>query len=215
MKTTVAIYLAGTIKKAHESPDETYWTNEDMQFLRQRLNHYELSFLNPALRTDDLSNQFSVFGRDMLQVFSSDIVFVDARNRRGLGVGAEMMWAKLNRIPVITLAPKDSHYNKSKTSLLDVEVENWIHPFVESLSDAIVEDLAEGAEWIQKLKSQDSIEVKGVDYIASAMRYYASNQLHNDQPMQSLREQNDDLNQRIKNICMDLPLDPDCYLIKS
>lgn len=106
MKSKIAIYLAGSIKKGHEKSDESYWTEEDKIFLKKHLNHYEVSFLNPAFRTDDLSHQRSVFGRDMLQVFSSNIVFVDARDRRGLGVGAEMMWAKVNAIPVVTWAPK-------------------------------------------------------------------------------------------------------------
>lgn len=140
MDTKISIYLAGSIKKGHEKADESFWTDQDMLFLKKSLGEFDVSFLNPAFRSDNLSDQRSVFGRDMTQVFCSDVVFVDARDRRGLGVGAEMMWAKSHKIPVVTLAPKDSHYNKSKTTLLDVAVEDWVHPFVESLSDAIVEN---------------------------------------------------------------------------
>src|SRR5690348_7658831 len=100
MKSKIAIYLAGSIKKGHEKSDESFWTEEDMDFLKKQIAPHEISFLNPAFRTDNLSDQRSVFGRDMVQVFSSNIVFVDARARRGLGVGAEMMWAKVNKIPV-------------------------------------------------------------------------------------------------------------------
>lgn len=66
----------------------------------------------------------------MLQVFSSNIVFVDARDRRGLGVGAEMMWAKVNKIPVVTWAPRNSHYHKDQTTILGVTVANFIHPLI-------------------------------------------------------------------------------------
>lgn len=103
MKQKVAIYLAGSIKKGHEKSDESYWTDENMFSIKNNLEKFDVSFLNPAFRTDDLSDQVSVFGRDILQVFSSHIVFVDARDRRGLGVGAEMMWAKMNKIPVVTM----------------------------------------------------------------------------------------------------------------
>lgn len=127
MDAKISIYLAGSIKKGHERADESFWTDADISFLRKDLSAYEVSFLNPAFRSDDLSDQRSVFGRDMTQVFCSDVVFVDARNRRGLGVGAEMMWAKFHKIPVITLAPVDSHYNKRKTTLLGIAVENWVH----------------------------------------------------------------------------------------
>ena len=97
----ISIYLAGNIQKDHENKSQIYWTEEDRDFLRNELAPKNISFLNPALRTDDLSDQLSVFGRDMTQVYCSDLVFVDARERRGLGVGAEMMWAKMNRIPLL------------------------------------------------------------------------------------------------------------------
>lgn len=197
MKTNISIYLAGSIKKDHEKADETFWTNDDMAFLKNELPEFNLSFLNPAFRSDDLSDQRSVFGRDMTQVFCSDIVFVDARDRRGLGVGAEMMWAKFHKIPIVTLAPKDSHYNKSKTTLLDVAVENWIHPFVESLSDAIVENLSDGAVWIRRFASDTVLQVKDVEYIQSTMQYYRDSQLPHDEPMNILIGANQKLHDRI------------------
>lgn len=197
MKTKISIYLAGSIKKDHEKADESYWSDDDMHFLRKSLPEYEVSFLNPAFRSDNLSDQRSVFGRDMTQVFCSDVVFVDARDRRGLGVGAEMMWAKLHRIPLVILAPKDTHYNKSKTMLLDVPVEDWVHPFVESLGDAIVENLVEGAAWIKKFVNSSDHKIKDVEYIQSAMQYYLDNQLSQDEPMIALIMNNEKLQKRI------------------
>lgn len=200
MNNKIAIYLAGSIKKGHERADESFWTEEDMLLLKKSLADYEISFLNPAFRSDNLSDQRSVFGRDMTQVFCSDIVFVDARDRRGLGVGAEMMWAKFHQIPIVTLAPKDSHYNKSKTMLLGVAVENWVHPFVESLSDAIVANLDEGAMWIRRFVEGSAPEIRGVAYIEAAMRYYRESQLAQDEPMKKLLEANRKLYSRVTNL---------------
>lgn len=197
MSTKISIYLAGSIKKDHEREDELFWTDADMVFLRKALPEYEISFLNPAFRSDDLSDQRSVFGRDMTQVFCSDVVFVDARNRRGLGVGAEMMWAKFHKIPIVTLAPIDSHYNKSKTTLLDVAVENWVHPFIESLSDAVVRNLSDGAAWVRKFVSAFAPKVKDVEWIQSAMEHYRDNQLPHDKPMKALITANQKLHRRI------------------
>lgn len=180
----IAIYLAGSIAKGHES-NSSFWTEGDMALLEKELNDFAISFLNPAFRTDDLSDQLSVFGRDMLQVFSSHVVFVDARGRRGLGVGAEMMWAKVNCIPVVTWAPKNTHYHQEKASVLGIAVDNYIHPFVESLSDKIVEDLVEGARWIRSAMSRDAA-IKGVESISLAMEHYKESQLPRDQPMQEL-----------------------------
>lgn len=198
MKTKIAIYLAGSIKKGHEKNGETYWTDEDMDFLRKSLSSYELLFLNPAFRTDDLSDEHSIFGRDMLQVFSSDIVFADVRDRRGLGVGAEMMWAKVHKIPVITWAPKESHYRKSATSILGVPVNNFVHPFVAGLSDKIADNLTEAAAWIHTIISDPSLPIKGLDNIKSAIQYYKEQQLSQDEPMCKLMEACSRLQQRIK-----------------
>jgi hypothetical protein len=198
MKKKIAIYLAGSIKKGHENSNDSYWTDADMAFLKNSLSSYDVSFLNPAFRSDDLSDQHSVFGRDMLQVFCSDIVFVDARDRRGLGVGAEMMWAKLHKLPVISLAPKNSHYHKHDTTLLGVPVKDWIHPFVESLSDAIVENLHEGMASIESFLSDSSLPIKDIAYIESAMHHYRATQFHSDAPMKTLIDNSPELELRVK-----------------
>ena len=182
----IGIYLAGSIKKGHENSQESFWTEEDMDCLRKNFRECEVIFLNPAFRMDDLADQHFVFGRDMTQVFCSHIVFVDARDRRGLGVGAEMMWAKMNHIPVVTWSPKNSHYNKEKTTILGVEVNDFIHPFVYGLSDKVVETLEEGVLWIEKMLSDPSIEIKDIKHIHASMEYYQKNQLPIDLPMREI-----------------------------
>lgn len=182
----VAIYLAGSIKKGHENNDGSYWTDDHMNELREILAPVTVSFLNPCFRKDDLTDQHSVFGRDMLQVFCSDLVFVDARDRRGLGVGAEMMWAKVNNIPVMTWAPLGTHYHLENTSVLDCPIEKFVHPFVQALSDQIVESLPEAASWILSELIPKRIQVKGVEHMTTAMRHYRQTQFHLDTPMQEL-----------------------------
>lgn len=197
MKPRIALYLAGSIKKDHEV-NPSFWSEQDIHLLKTSLPRYDVALLNPAFRTDDLSDSTSVFGRDMLQVFSSNVVFVDARDRRGLGVGAEMMWAKLNNIPVVTWAPKNSHYNKSHAKLLDVSIDNYIHPFVWALSDQIVDTLPEGAAWIENyISNPSSVKVKGIDHISSTMEYYKAKQLSQDEPMKKLLCLEDELTKRM------------------
>lgn len=185
MKKTLSIYLAGKIQKGHEKSDESYWTEADLDVLRKALPAFDLVFLNPAHRTDDLSDSFSIFGRDMLQVFLSDLVFVDARDRRGLGVGAEMMWAKSHAIPVLTLAPKNTHYHMSDALLLGVPIKNYIHPFVACLSDQVVGSLAEGAQWMQTF-FQEKQPVKDFAMIRQSIQHYLDTQYPCDVPMQEV-----------------------------
>lgn len=193
----LAIYLAGTIKKGHENSNETHWGDREINALKEALHPYEVSFLNPAFRSDNLSDPHSVFGRDMLQVFSSHVIFVDARDRRGLGVGAEMMWGKVNRIPVVTWAPKNTHYHMSKAVLLGKPVEDYIHPFVYALSDVVVETLEEGAKWIKKIKEHS---IKGPECMHAAMQYYKDSQLSQDRPMQDLMINCDELKTRVHTL---------------
>lgn len=183
-----AIYLAGSIQKGSGPSNELFWTATEMEELRASLPSLELSFLNPALRMDDLSLQMAVFGRDMLMVYCSDFVLVDVRQKRGLGVGAEMMWAKMNKIPVISYAPQESHHRKSKASILKTEVDDWIHPFVECLSDHIAASLADAAEWIQKHIHGETNPVKDAEFIRQAMALYRSTQYERDLPMRELIE---------------------------
>lgn len=97
-----------------------------------------------------------------------------------------MMWAKCNQIPVITLAPKGSHYHKSETTLLDVPIKDWIHPFVESLSDKVVGSLEEASFWIERFVIDPSLKVKDRTFIEEAMHYYQKTQLAQDIPMKNL-----------------------------
>ena len=181
--------MAGSIQKDHEQSNE-FWTNEHLLELQKHLEPARVSFLNPAFRTDDLSDQKSVFGRDMLQVFSADVVLVDARLKRGLGVGAEMMWAKFHNIPVVSWAPKESHYNKTHAVILGVPVEHFVHPFVESLSDYIAETLLDAACYIQQVVNSPKNPCKGVTFIHEAMNHFIESGLASDLPMQEILSSN-------------------------
>ncbi len=63
----LSIYFAGTIQKNHETL-ESRWTQEDFESLQMQLRPHSLLFLNHAQRSDNLSDQESVFGRDIAKV---------------------------------------------------------------------------------------------------------------------------------------------------
>jgi len=196
----IAIYLAGNIQKGHEKESQIFWTQADKDHLSAGLSPINISFLNPALRADDLSDQLSVFGRDMTQVYCCDAVFVDARERRGLGVGAEMMWAKMHDIPIITYAPKNSHYRKEEVHLLGQTVNDWVHPFVECLSDEIVEDLDQAIVWLKRFCSGELTDIKGYTFIKEAMQHYKEVRFMSDLPMKDLADNNAVLQSKINGI---------------
>lgn len=195
----LAIYFAGTVQKDHEVM-ESRWTQEDFQILEKTLAPQKLALLNPSLRNDDLCDQKSVFGRDMSQVFMADIVFVDARHRRGLGVGAEMMWAKFHAKPVIVLAPNETHYRKATTEILGIKINEYVHPFVQNLSDKIVSSVEEGAEWIQLYLEGATGMIKDLTTIYEAMRHYQHTQYNHDHPMREIVESCNGLEKAFKEI---------------
>ena len=112
----IKIYLSGSIKKGNNDMNKkSYWSDKDIDILKKNLSSkYNVIILNPAEREDDLSDFESVMGRDYFQVYISDIVLVDARDKKGIGVGSEMTFAKENSIPVISIAPINSQYNPIK-----------------------------------------------------------------------------------------------------
>lgn len=185
---TVTAYLAGGVPKGHETDISYLWTSDHQRYLAEKIDPLSICFLNPIDRKDDLSDELSVFGRDMFQVLSSDIILVDLRQKRGLGVGAEMMIAKQRHKAVIWWLPKESHYRKSDASILGFPIRGYVHPFVESLTDVICSDLDEVAQAIQDY-AENKLTIKNPDIIDQAIRHYLKTQYPKDEPMSNLIEE--------------------------
>jgi hypothetical protein len=45
MTKKIGIYLAGSIKKGHENPLESFWTENDIALIRDSFQKYEVVFL--------------------------------------------------------------------------------------------------------------------------------------------------------------------------
>ena len=84
--------------------------------------------------------------------------------------------------------------------LLGVRVENWVHPFVESLSDGIVSNLEQAVVWIDALMKGKLKDIKGPEFIKVAMQHYKHMQYENDHPMNKLAANNGILKARIEGI---------------
>lgn len=139
---TFRIYLCGSVKKGNEddrSPKH-FWTEDDENTIRENLG-INIALLNPSKTDIDRSDYFLNFGCDLHLVQTSDLIFADLRNERGIGVGAELMYARQAQIPVISWLPHDSHYRRDLSNVFGEDLKGWIHPFAFSLSDYIEESL--------------------------------------------------------------------------
>ncbi|PSJ36628.1 methyltransferase domain-containing protein [Allosphingosinicella deserti] len=151
--TPLRIYLSGSIRKGAgdpRSPDH-FWTPDDEEFIRADVG-VPVELLNPA-KTDIRRQDFALnFGCDLHLVSISDVVLVDARKEKGIGVGAEMMFAAQRGIPIITWAPEDTHYRRRKVAdVFGEDLTDWTHPFVFGLSDHVVDELAQATALIRAL----------------------------------------------------------------
>lgn len=144
MRSVVRVYLSGSIKKGdgdNRSPDH-FWTEVDEAALHAGVAGVELHLLNPAKTPIQRSDVRANFGCDLFLVQQSDVVVVDARREKGIGIGAEMMFAANASIPVITWAPPNTHYRRDFVpNVFGEDLRDWTHPFIWGLSDYVVDYL--------------------------------------------------------------------------
>lgn len=194
------IYLSGSIKKSNDYGTTDHWTEEDKAKISQALDPVSVQFLDPNIRTDSLADSFATFGRDMLQVFASDLVLVDARDKRGIGVGAEMAFAKMRKIPVISLTPPESYYKRTNVVILDQELDTWVHPFVFSLSDFLAATIEEAGVWIKSMLLTNKATIRGPECFNAGISHYLDTQLKNESAMHHLILQEQQLLEKLNRL---------------
>ncbi|BEV11918.1 hypothetical protein ATDW_24140 [Asticcacaulis sp. DW145] len=137
------IYLSGSIQKGDSDPrpHSYFWTREDEIFLEENIRS-DIKLLNPAKTPIRRNNFYLNYGCDLYLVKIADVVLVDLRRSKGIGVGAELMFASMHSIPVIAWLPDDSEYKKDVVRNVSGEdLYDWVHPFAYGLCDKHVSDL--------------------------------------------------------------------------
>ncbi|MCI5168649.1 MAG: hypothetical protein D3903_21775 [Candidatus Electrothrix sp. GM3_4] len=166
-----------------------------MDSLSASLAPIEPVFLNPGIRgkKDDVADGLSTFGHDLFQVYCSDVVLVDARDRRGIGIGIEMALAKNYNLPILALTERNTYYHKDRLEYLGQVVEPFIHPFIESLSDSVVFTTDEAASWIKDfLDKKITKPIINKNIFTDGMKHYLYNNLKNDPFMHDIVKNNSD-----------------------
>lgn len=148
------IFLSGSVQKQFKelNTGKTYWETEDEDYLKNSLD-FPVLLLNPNTITINRNDAEGRFKEDLKMVLDSDLVMVDAKDKKGIGIGSEMIFAKMYKIPVYTICPSDSHYRKNIS-----DRQEWIHPFVYELSDKIFESREEMVSYLNKLYKMGKIQ---------------------------------------------------------
>src|SRR3989344_8937569 len=148
-KEFMKIYLAGSVPKGAEEEQEfVNWRLKYKQVLEKFL---DAEFIMPDSGEMDESDFLLIVGKDSRSIKTSDLVIVNAEERLGAGTSLEMAIAKHFKKPVITVMPKNSHHRRPNVLFRGKYlVEAWMHPFVHTFSDFVVENVSE----IERIKDK-------------------------------------------------------------
>jgi hypothetical protein len=124
------VYLAHNLTSSPVADDAS---GDRIGQIAAALEAVGVSVCDPA-KTEVPTHNFSDrFDFCLGEIRTSNVLLVDASTRVGLGVGAEMMYARERCIPVFVICPPHSFYRAQRTGS-DGQTYDWIHPFIHGLS---------------------------------------------------------------------------------
>jgi hypothetical protein len=178
----LSIYCSGSIKKGPDDHTGPLWGDEERASVQAGAGQ-PVVFLNPDDPIVDPGNTLGQFGRDMYQVMIATAIVVDARVRRGIGVGVEMAAAGILGTPVIVVAPRNSQYRKESLHYRGVSVPDYVHPHVAVIASAIVDDFESAGQKLAGLPRSVPAGHELPVWLSQALAEYSHVILPCDQPM--------------------------------
>ncbi len=182
---TRSVYCSGSIMKGISDERKLCWSDSERSEVSKGASPGEVVYLNPDDPITDPSNTLGQFGRDMYQVMVCTAVIVDARERRGLGVGVEIAAAATFGTPVIVVAPRNSKYRSDQLEYRGTVVSNYVHPHIDALAASVVDDFIAAGEALSRLPCRPS-PTHGDEvpqWLNRAIKEYVNNVLDCDAPM--------------------------------
>lgn len=150
---SVSIYLSGSIKKGRfdtRSVSE-FWSSDDEKKIASLVKRKTI-LLNPAKTAIQRNDYFVNYGCDLFLIQNADLVLVDLRTEKGIGVGAELMYAHFIGRPVVGWLPANSYYKRDYIQdVFGEDLVNWTHPFAFGLCDFIADDLPAACDYINRV----------------------------------------------------------------
>lgn len=128
----------------------------------------DFEYLDPNIPVDE-SDPIAVFGMDCGFIKASDIIIVNAEEKLWLGTSQELLIAKYFSKLVISVVPKNSAHRKSNLTFHGKFVEDWIHPFLFTTSDIIVESPHE-----INLENIKQVPIKNIEIINESIMHFQS-----------------------------------------
>lgn len=159
------------------------WSDEERKQVQEGAQPEEIVFLNPDDPITDPNNFLGQFGRDMYQIMVASAIVVDARERRGIGIGVEMAAAAAMGTPILVVAPRNSKYRTDVLEYRGVTVNDYIHPHIHSLAFEVVDSFAASGKVLQTIAPSASRRRSVPAWLEPAIAEYERNILPQDVPM--------------------------------
>jgi len=167
---TLKICLLGSIPKGDDVRKE--WKDWKVEYKEKLSQIPNVEFTDGDAWRDE-TKALQLVGHDTYLVKTADIVIIDARKKIGAGTAQEMVIAKYFQRPVISILPRDTHHRRSNIIFDGTKVNEWIHPFIFTFSDLIVEKIDDYIEWIKEFnKNPQSKKIKDITIIDKAIASY-------------------------------------------
>lgn len=119
--------------------------------LLERLRASGATVCDPEETTIPRNEYAARFKYCLEQIATADALVVDASERLGLGVGAEMMFARERDISVFVVCPLGSYYRRPIPD--EGSDSEWLHPFIHGLATKVFGSVDECAAEIQDLRT--------------------------------------------------------------
>jgi hypothetical protein len=179
----IGVYCSGSIAKGTSDTKKLCWTIRERQQVSRGAEPIDIVYLNPDDPIPDVGNTLGQFGRDMFQILTADVVIVDGRERRGIGIGVEMAAAAAMGTPTVIIAPANSQYRSDELQYRGVTVRNYVHPHVSALASVIVDTFEEAGSALADAVARNRGERHVPDWLTAAISEYKENVLARDTPM--------------------------------
>lgn len=176
-----SVYCSGSIAKGTDEK-RLRWTDAERRQVVVGASPWEVVFLNPDDPITAPGNTLAQFGRDMFQVLTATAVIVDARERRGLGVGVEMAAAATVGTPIVVVAPPNTQYRRDRADYRGVTVTGYVHPHVASLALVVSSFTAAGVV-VGRMEPTRRPRRAFPEWLDSALDEYEDHHLKGDEPM--------------------------------
>lgn len=149
-----------------------FWSDSDEALITNSLNH-QIELLNPGKIVIDRRDYWLNFGCDIFLVSAADLVLVDLRRKKGIGVGAELMFADQFEVPVIGILGDHSDYRKDKlTGVSGQDLTEWTHPFAFGLCDTLCLSVEDACNLINTFANKAQVKSLYSQKTRSAVDYF-------------------------------------------